>query len=609
MGELLFENGSQPQRQGLSSSVAFELNIQANSGFPTLVPSRGLEHLLDYRLLGDSISNLQVSRGDVSEREPQSVAIHIHCFYVDELALLLRSLEQCVDAFSRQSALFLTTDTEAKRRQIIGLIADSGLAGKLLVKPVQLVENRGRNLRPLFQDVFPLIAEYDIALHLHTKRSVGNSYGRQWLLDMLQALLPSKSGVRMILESFRVHPGLGLIIPQAGEVIRPLANWGSNFVLARTICANIFPDRVLDPQAPLVFPAGMMFWFRPAALQQMADACRRLVSLVSEPVAADGTLLHALERLSAHFCEAAGYRWALASLNPEDLLDDDAPSRMFSDFSVWAKNEEGYLHATRQLSDDLKGIRQQVDDLRMLCDQHASRIVEFQDDAALMLQQGNSSLQLSPQNDSQVELTDDAGPPVIAGDGVGQGDEMTLLRRRLVEILRCHAEQREQLNATLASREQAWQLKYQMLSSQFSRRGHSIELERQQLEERLSGQQQRIVDLESRLQQATLKLAEQLEQLDLQQHELSELHARHEESQLELKQLRQVSKSYQEANHQIGELSTLLASRDKQISTLQTQLRKSLRHRLRLFCATWPRRLRTWQLPASSKRQHQGGES
>lgn len=367
---LPFANDLREQRQE-PSSAAFELNIQATSGFPTLVPSIALERQLDFRLLeapqDDHAENREPESGKIVSQD-QSVAIHIHCYYVEELAVILEALERCVEALAGRSALFLTTDTEEKRHQILDLIANSRIADKLPIKAMQLVENRGRNLRPLFLDIYPLIAGYDIALHLHAKRSVTNHFGREWLLDLLQSLIPSEDGVTSVLSTFSKHPRLGLIMPQAGDTIRQLSNWGSNFVLAKMVCSMAFPDRVLDPQAPLLFPAGMMFWFRPAALQQMADTCQRLIPFVTEPVAEDGTLLHALERLSAHFCEAAGYRWALASRNPEELATVSS-STPLPDISVWGKNEEAYLHATHQLAEAMRYVQQSLDELNRTCEQ------------------------------------------------------------------------------------------------------------------------------------------------------------------------------------------------------------------------------------------------
>lgn len=647
MKELPFENGSTQQRQE-PSSVAFELNIQATSGFPTLVPSLARERHLDFRLLAAPQYGSLAKSGrapDLGLSNARGVAIHIHCYYIDELSPILRALENCIDAFPADSALFLTTDTEEKRDQIISLITDSGLADKSLLKLVKLVENRGRNLRPLFHDIYPLISQYDVALHLHAKRSVGNSFGRQWLLDMLDSLIPSTSCVDSILSAFRNHPELGLIMPQAGEVIRPLANWGSNFLLARMLSATIFPDRILEPQAPLVFPAGMMFWFRPVALQQMANACTRLVSFVSEPVAPDGTLLHALERLSAHFCEAAGYRWALAVSNHDTSLDKDA-AKTFLGFSVWAKNEDAYLHATRRLIDELKGginmLRLSIDSLGTLCEQQSSKLLASQEEDLLLCQQLDSALGEQVKVDPMLEAR--IGQDALSSLGrEGETSEMISLRQRLDALFHYQAELRAQCEALeLQSQEDRQELE--------SSRRH-WDHEREQSESRLRTQQLAIADLELRVQEATLQLAEQVELLDSRHQELSELQSRYQQGQHDLNKLREIAARYQQAKNQISDLNSHLANRDEQISALQsqcretveqceklsrdliesrseisrledqiqaermqrsvlqTQLQKSFRHRIRSIYTSWSHRLMAHPLLSPSKCESQGDDS
>lgn len=628
------ENGSMGQDKE-TSSFSFELNIQADSGFPTLVPSLALERQLDFRLLiadGDNVLSSIGNRRDVAMPESMRIAIHIHCYYVEELTLILEALERCFAAFPPESTgLFLTTDTEDKHHQIISLITDRELANKVSLRRVQLVENRGRNLRPLFHDIYPLIAQYDVALHLHAKRSVGNNFGRQWLLEILHSLLPSRSEVASILDAFKANPELGLIMPQPGASIRPLANWGSNFVLARMLCSTIFPDRVLEPQAPLLFPAGMMFWFRPAALQKMAATSSQLVGLVSEPVAQDGTLLHALERLSAHFCEAAGYQWALAVSKPEQLPESSA-SKTFAEVSVWQKNEEAYLHATRQLAEDLKYARFNLESLRQVCAGQAARIQDFQDEASQLLLQLNSGFPASQQQGSEAEsIPPDTTDP--NGNVASQGEGISRLGTRLKEIL-------------------AFQTELSL---------HGDALDRQVREERQLFEQERqqwIQERESLL--SSLRNREKLwnqerqdlsVQLDSQQQELSEWRNRHEEAERELVQLREVKTHYQQANHQISELNVLLGRRDEQIASLrhqyseslkryrhlnrelaeckaemsrlgdqilaerdertalQTQLQKSFRHRLRSLTRAWTHRLQPLLPESRGEYKSLGGNS
>ena len=52
-----------------------------------------------------------------------------------------------------------------------------------------------------------------------------------------------------------------------------------------------------------------MFWARPAALEPLWGLGIGLDDLPMEPVAYDGTILHAIERMLPSVCEASGFGW------------------------------------------------------------------------------------------------------------------------------------------------------------------------------------------------------------------------------------------------------------------------------------------------------------
>jgi lipopolysaccharide biosynthesis protein len=58
------------------------------------------------------------------------------------------------------------------------------------------------------------------------------------------------------------------------------------------------------------FPIGTMFWARPKALAPLFSLRLQWNDYPEEPVAIDGTVLHALERLLPFTAAHAGYRYA-----------------------------------------------------------------------------------------------------------------------------------------------------------------------------------------------------------------------------------------------------------------------------------------------------------
>ena len=106
-------------------------------------------------------------------------------------------------------------------------------------------------------------------------------------------------------------------MPQVPESVRPYMNWGNDFELASQLWKP--HGGVLHRDAVLVFPAGGMFWARPAALAPLAQSITSLNELPPEPLPVDGTSLHAFERLVAHACETTGHRWRLLCESTEPL--------------------------------------------------------------------------------------------------------------------------------------------------------------------------------------------------------------------------------------------------------------------------------------------------
>lgn len=313
----------------------FELNYGCACGLPTLRPSPALEDRL--RLRRSDQEPEQAARSALAAAA-LSTAVHIHGFHPDGLAVLLDALLALRDRFD----LLISTDSSAKRAQIESILTSHALrqqAGG--TTSVEVLSNRGRNLGPLLVDLHPRLQAYELVLHLHTKQSPHESIGARWLAELLESLLGDPAQAASIRLAFATDPRLGLVMPSTTATVREYLNWGANFEQARLICQQNLPGRHLDPQAPLVFPSGMMFWFRPAALAGLAGACQRLQPLPPEPLPIDGTVLHALERLTAHFCEAAGYHWALS---PKALQGPGGESLPVSErLSVWPPLPDIYL--------------------------------------------------------------------------------------------------------------------------------------------------------------------------------------------------------------------------------------------------------------------------
>lgn len=283
----------------IPSSLLLELSYFSSNGEASIVPSKILEEVLSLDHLSAKCSGQVLCE--------HSYAVHLHAHYHEEGITLIDLISRyCPDA-----SLFITYNSDEVANKIASYLesySDRGLAAVEFIR----VANYGRNIDPLLRTVFDRLLGFPIALHVHTKRSLYFDRGNEWLGDISSCLLQSRDHVLKILKTFQCNPSLGVVMPRPYGGIRHTIGWGSNYEYALSVCKCYAPYLQINHSYPLIFPAGMMFWFRPAALQGLAFAYGRLEGAVPEPLPNDGSVLHAIERLVIFASEAEGYTFAYA---------------------------------------------------------------------------------------------------------------------------------------------------------------------------------------------------------------------------------------------------------------------------------------------------------
>jgi lipopolysaccharide biosynthesis protein len=100
--------------------------------------------------------------------------------------------------------------------------------------------------------------------------------------------------------TFAMEPNLGLMMAEDPHLV----GWDENKTIAETLATRMgLPTPLHDF---FDFPLGNMFWARPSALQPLLTLDLAWEDYPTEPLADDGTLLHALERLVPFAVHRAG---------------------------------------------------------------------------------------------------------------------------------------------------------------------------------------------------------------------------------------------------------------------------------------------------------------
>ncbi|HVW57981.1 MAG TPA: rhamnan synthesis F family protein [Rhizobiaceae bacterium] len=234
------------------------------------------------------------------------IALCAHVYYVDMMDEVISYARNIPAPFD----MIITTDTREKGDEIRRICSDKFNSGDVIVRIME--ENRGRDMAALYitcRDIF-LTDKYDLVCRIHTKKSpqVIATKGNLFKRHLLDNLLYSKGYVENIIKLFERNRHLGVAVP-------PLVNisynhfghaWYNNRENVNRLSNELNLRAHIDSETPIAI-FGTMFWFRPKALRKLFLRDWSWSEFNKEPDHVDGSLAHALERLTCYVAQDAGY--------------------------------------------------------------------------------------------------------------------------------------------------------------------------------------------------------------------------------------------------------------------------------------------------------------
>ena len=232
------------------------------------------------------------------------IAVTVHLFYIDLAAEIFRYLDNIPARFDlflmvprvRDDSLAVL-ENAAKKLSRVGRVS------------VRECPNRGRNFGPLFVELRSLLKDYEIFLHIHSKKSLysGNEQS-EWRSYLLNALL-NVPNVHQIISSFESDANLGILYP---STYPSLPYWANTWLSSSHIGQELFGKLNIAWSAAtreryFAFPVGSMFWARSTALQPILDYPWNYNDFPEEKDQTDGTIAHAIERSLVFIARSRGY--------------------------------------------------------------------------------------------------------------------------------------------------------------------------------------------------------------------------------------------------------------------------------------------------------------
>lgn len=231
----------------------------------------------------------EVILSDIESKQAKiySLAVHLHVFYIDMLSILVEYLSNIPQIFDLYISIPETieydrNEIEAKLRTL----------STINIVDIRKTPNRGRDIAPLFCTFKEELLKHDIILHLHTKKSPHMKLKSSWADYIYTHLIKEEKTVKRI---FALLENYGMVTAPEFHLTTK-KGWGENAKICRDIVSRIgIDDSILDQS--IDFPQGSMFYTKSEYIKPLMDLNLSFDDFPEEPIAVDGTIAHAIERL------------------------------------------------------------------------------------------------------------------------------------------------------------------------------------------------------------------------------------------------------------------------------------------------------------------------
>ena len=292
---------------------SFQKNIGLRKPFPGFDPYIYRDLIMDANDLTDPLAHYITSnypKGswnylvcDVKNEQDSNlksqVALHIHLFYPEMLAEITSRLK--INKILPDLFISIPKSKE-------GLFKDyeNHLYG-LPIKKIFFVDNIGRDVKPFLDLIYQNeLGSYDFIGHIHTKKSAfynNKTIGVTWNNFLLNNLLGASGklrGLDFCINQLIKKQDIGMIFPDDPNI---LLGWDDNYKISVALGKKL---QIEVNERQINFPIGNMFWCRHEVLkifQPFED-----LAYPAEPIANDGTEMHAIERLFGYATEQMGWK-------------------------------------------------------------------------------------------------------------------------------------------------------------------------------------------------------------------------------------------------------------------------------------------------------------
>jgi lipopolysaccharide biosynthesis protein len=235
----------------------------------------------------------------VSGKTPKTVlpkiGLLLHVFYLEGLPSLLR----VVPHFPADITL-LVSAPEKHLAEVEKQLRAAAPRAKLHIK---VVPNIGFDIAPMLICFAQQLLELDLVCKLHTKDSLRYQLHKGWREHLLHNLAGSAEIVADIQTRFSANPRLGVLLAGACPTLKASMQWNDKHL---DVVYKLLDELKLPVESILDFPAGAIFWFRPAVLEPLL---RKSWAWNDFEFEGSEGIAHVIERLILLLADQQGFTW------------------------------------------------------------------------------------------------------------------------------------------------------------------------------------------------------------------------------------------------------------------------------------------------------------
>lgn len=182
--------------------------------------------------------------------------------------------------------------------------------------------NRGRDISAILVTAKSYINRYDYICFGHDKRekSAGSiEFVKEWKKSLIENTLSSDIYIENLIMLFETDDKLGMLTPPPQHGTHRMhymkGEWGPNYDNTKKLARDLgLSDEICESitmEEPTI-TYGTTFWARTSSLKKLIDREWRYEDFPEEPMADDGEINHAIERVLQYVIEDAGYSLKLS---------------------------------------------------------------------------------------------------------------------------------------------------------------------------------------------------------------------------------------------------------------------------------------------------------